>query len=314
MTRNLVLDSLKILLACMVVGIHGGFLTNHPAAYFLTVNGLFRIAVPIFFIINGYYFSKVKDRESFVTWVTKSLLLYTFWSIIFSFFWINSESLDAGKIIEFIIVGYGHLWYLPAMIGAGILTFLLKGNTKIGIASAIICYLCGVIIQYTGNYHLSTSAELDKLTNIVYLHRNFLFFAFPFFYIGQLLNTSQLIKSIDRTYIILAFIFGGLFLIGESWNSYTNPLHDDPWFDNYLSLIIICPTIFIIANRCRFQYGNRYLAQMSASIYLIHPLWLIYLNSIAVPAGTLMTLGCISLSLVSSYILIKLHKYFKFIL
>ena len=57
MARNISLDITKILLACMVVALHVGiFIDLNPVSYQITVNGLFRIAVPIFFIINGFFF------------------------------------------------------------------------------------------------------------------------------------------------------------------------------------------------------------------------------------------------------------------
>lgn len=50
------LDALKVVLAICVVALHckvfGG---NDTAIGYMLGNGLFRVAVPVFFIINGYY-------------------------------------------------------------------------------------------------------------------------------------------------------------------------------------------------------------------------------------------------------------------
>lgn len=49
--RNISLDLLKIILAIFVVGLHCGFLKDIDFSLkVLTVNGVFRIAVPILFV------------------------------------------------------------------------------------------------------------------------------------------------------------------------------------------------------------------------------------------------------------------------
>lgn len=53
MERNVALDLLKLTMAAMVVGLHAGFLNDFSSlGYYITVNGIFRIAVPVFFVIN----------------------------------------------------------------------------------------------------------------------------------------------------------------------------------------------------------------------------------------------------------------------
>lgn len=63
LVRNGALDVLKIAMAFIVVGMHAGFLTDiSPIAAYLTANGLFRIAVPVFLLINGYFFIGARPR------------------------------------------------------------------------------------------------------------------------------------------------------------------------------------------------------------------------------------------------------------
>ena len=48
----------------MIVGLHAGFLKDvNEYVSFLTVEGLFRIAVPLFFIINGYFYHLYYERK-----------------------------------------------------------------------------------------------------------------------------------------------------------------------------------------------------------------------------------------------------------
>jgi hypothetical protein len=47
-------------MAFMIVGLHAGFLGEYTKlGHYLTVNGVFRVAVPVFLIINGFYFYPV---------------------------------------------------------------------------------------------------------------------------------------------------------------------------------------------------------------------------------------------------------------
>lgn len=51
MNRNFSLDILKLFMAFMVVGLHAGFLGDFTSlGEYLSVNGIFRIAVPIFLV------------------------------------------------------------------------------------------------------------------------------------------------------------------------------------------------------------------------------------------------------------------------
>lgn len=57
MSRKISLDILKLLMSFMVVGLHAGFLGDVDLlGEYLTVNGIFRLAVPTFLVINGFYF------------------------------------------------------------------------------------------------------------------------------------------------------------------------------------------------------------------------------------------------------------------
>ena len=86
--RSLSIDILKVILALMVVGIHSGFLEDISAlGRYLTVSGLFRMAVPIFFVINGFYFFSVPP-EKISHWFKRVIQLYLFWTIVYIGYWL----------------------------------------------------------------------------------------------------------------------------------------------------------------------------------------------------------------------------------
>ena len=66
MGRNLSIDVLKIILAIFVVFLHMNFLKEtYPLMSFLLVNGIFRIAVPVFLVITGFYFFHIDTTKNF---------------------------------------------------------------------------------------------------------------------------------------------------------------------------------------------------------------------------------------------------------
>lgn len=181
MERNVCLDVLKLSMAFMIVGLHAHFLRDISSlAEYLTVQGLFRIAVPIFLLINGYYFYTVVSAHKCGIWFKRVFLLYIIWMSVYSYFWFPPPDLSIIWFVKFahkIIIGYHHLWYISGMIGAALLVMLLKeADTRLLITSIILTFAGGVAIQYIGNYHLYEGTIVDRFFNFNWFHRNFFFF------------------------------------------------------------------------------------------------------------------------------------------
>ncbi|WP_318494056.1 acyltransferase family protein [Photobacterium leiognathi] len=311
MRRNLLLDALKVLLAIMVVGMHAGFLKEFPLGNFLTSQGAFRIAVPIFFVINGYYFGVVKDIKSLIIWVKRVVSLYVFWMLFYAYFWFRPDSFDVieiVKVIKTIVVGHHHLWYLPGMIGAGVLTYFFREHLKLGVVVALTCFVGGVGIQYLGSYHFFESNVLDKLFNLTFIHRNFLFLGFPFFLVGFLIKLEKLSFLSDKVNFI--FVLGVLLLSVESYFNFVNS-YKDGGFDNYFSLIFICPAIFILVLNSDRKTDNKNIALLSTGIYFIHPFCMSVLGKLGFDTGTIFAFMVLALSVFASVVLIKIKDRFK---
>ncbi|HCK1878354.1 TPA: hypothetical protein NY287_002876 [Escherichia coli] len=68
--RNQLADFARVFMAFIVVAIHVNIFYEHPALNKITVDGFFRIAVPFFLMINGYYFHEnISHVESFKKWL-----------------------------------------------------------------------------------------------------------------------------------------------------------------------------------------------------------------------------------------------------
>jgi surface polysaccharide O-acyltransferase-like enzyme len=305
-------------MAFMVLGLHAGFLSDYSkSGEFLFVNGIFRIAVPIFFIINGYYFYSSLDNNTQATWLKKIATLYFIWMAFYAPIWFVVPYLESEPIANILItsiIGYHHLWYVSGLIGAALLLMLLKNINTLAMTSLIILtFLIGVIIQYSGNYHIFKDPEIDNILNTTWVHRNFIFLSFPFFCTGFLIKKHSLNNLFSNTHIIIGIVFSIIFLIIESFINLHAPGRDGA-FDNYLTLIFVCPLIFIYFQKKYTEGKTKNIALYSSAIYFIHSFVLSLLRFITDLKGTVMTILAIVISVFISFYIIKLNKIVKIIL
>ncbi len=302
----------------MVVGLHAGFLNDiSTIGAYLTNNGLFRISVPIFLLINGFYFYPILSKSNALYWFKRVLYLYLFWMLFYSYFWFSLSDdtlIELIKIVHTFIIGYFHLWYLSGMIGAAALALMVnKLSLRLMITIVLFTFTSGVIIQYVGNYHISDNIFVDKFFNYHWFHRNFLFLAFPFFFIGFLINKFNLQTKISLNLSMVLSIIGILLLIGESYLNYINPLRDGG-FDNFISLLLVCPAIFLVIMNLNLTSKSKQLSFYATGVYFIHPIFLILYRKFSNFEGTSLTFFVIISSIIMSYFLIKVNNRVKFIL
>ncbi|WP_345987979.1 acyltransferase family protein [Sulfurimonas sp. HSL1-2] len=318
LSRNIALDILKLVMAFIVIGLHTQFLHDFTkVGNFLTCNGVFRIAVPMFLLINGFYFYSFACEKKYIHWFKRVLFLYLFWMMVYSYFWwkpfeISLETLLA--ILEIFLVGYLHLWYLAALLGAALIMIIVKKfSAKTLVAAILITFLSGTAIQYAGNYHIFDMPLLDRVANTKWVYRNFLFFAFPFFSIGFFINKYDVHKKISFELSLIVTVIGFILVLGESYLNLLSPINDKD-FDMLVSLLILCPILFILFMNFEFKGGSKQFALYASGVYFVHLIILfayrkfMHLNSIE------LTLAVIATSLFISFFLIKINSKLKFIL
>jgi surface polysaccharide O-acyltransferase-like enzyme len=305
-------------MAFMVVGIHAGFLGDLSLlGQHLTVNGLFRLAVPIFLIINGYYFFYVMSKDQQFNWLKRISILYIVWMVFYSYFWFSTPDFSLigfAKFIKQIIIGYHHLWYVSGMIGGALLLMVFSGySSKILIVSIIFTFLIGVFIQYLGNYHILENTIFYTLFNYNWVHRNMVFFSYPFFCIGYLINKHSLHNKITLKFASGLSILGLIFLFTESYINYHQE-SSDRGIDNLISLLFVCPFVFISFIKINISGSSKNLALYSSAIYFIHVFVLFFLRKLTELDVTSLTLATILASVFFSYFIIKANERLKFIL
>lgn len=140
MKRNTAVDTIKVIMACMVVLIHTKpFVDQVPFLGDIIQYSLPRLAVPFFLLAAGYYYSKGFDRLTWKTrlfnYLRRMVILYTFWSIIYGGF-LASDVMkglyEGSNIFRIVLLNYFirglfyHLWYFPAVIFSVIVLNFVK--------------------------------------------------------------------------------------------------------------------------------------------------------------------------------------------
>ncbi len=265
MGRNLSIDVLKIILAFFVVFLHMNFLKEtYPVLSYILVNGLFRIAVPVFLVITGFYFFHIDSAKKLKKWLFRTFLLYAIWMLIYVSYWKDNE-----QIWLTIIFGYHHLWYLIGTFFSGFLLYFLRNqSSRLLLTLAIFLFLFGYVVQVSGNLHY-LNTESDSLLNDYLLYRNFLFVCFPFLTIGFLINKHRIDISTYKNSSLLV-ILSILGVIAEAFFNYKYISSEST--DILFSLIFASPLLFLYCQKIYIKTTSKVLASLSTAIYVVHPL------------------------------------------
>ena len=319
MKRNIVLDLLRLVLAFMVVGIHTHFLHDiSPVGSFLTVHGLFTIAVPVFLLISGFYMFPVLEKGEENKWIKRILIIYLVWMAFYAYKWlldVPDYSIDSiSRVVHRFLFGYAHLWYIAGLLGA---TFLLKwmhryASSSVMIASVFITFLLGVFIEHINYWHLAQNSTLQTIFSFDWIYRNFLFVSYPFLAIGYLINRYSLHKKISIPSLLFFCVAGiGLILMESYHNFQTHQTNSD----NLLSILFAAPVIFLLFMKLNVDGYTKKLALYAASIYFIHIFFVHVFEYLHIDLGeTLLTFVVYILSAIASYFIVKLHERVPYIL
>ncbi|MEY8759404.1 acyltransferase family protein [Chryseobacterium tongliaoense] len=267
MRRSLSIDVLKIILAFFVVFLHMHLLRDtYPELSYVLVNGLFRIGVPVFLIITGYYFYHIDTADKLKKWLVRLFLLYALWSLIYIPIWKEDDSW-----VMNIIFGYHHLWYLIGTFFAGIMLFFLrKKSTVTLVVISLVLFCCGYCIQLWGNLHPFTG-NMDSTLNAYPLYRNFLFVCFPFLSVGFLIKKLDIDVKLKPSLFQVMLVIG-LVMLEAFFNYKIIGLDKKDSIDLLFSLMIACPVVFLYGKNKIFLSDSKILANLSTAIYLVHPL------------------------------------------
>lgn len=301
MERNILLDYFKIILSILVICIHMlPLFGNGEFTGWIISHGLARIAVPIFFIICGYYIGpKLNDPKKIRKYLIHLIIVYVTWMVIYLPFYYGAFY-NIKNTIRIVVIGYHHLWYIPALISGIVFFFIINKYVK-----NHICILVIALSLFLFGFYCS----LDYAR--VYYYRNGIIMGFPFIALGYYLQKYNYAEKVKNSYLLIGIFIGLVLLVGESYFQYINSGGFNPYQDFRLALLIICPAIFLyIQKHAVISSGKEFVAILFSGIYFIHPL---AMNIIGMPQ-TYMIYKLplvVILSIALSYIVYLINKRVK---
>ena len=292
------IDVLKAVCAFMVVCIHAPF----PGQIGECITSLFRIAVPIFFMITGYFYSFLIQKGKRLSQIKKIFLItvrayfvFICWKIIFliikgkcylRLFFVDVFSFDS--IVKFVLFNENriapHLWYLSAVLYVLLIAWLID---RFKARKLIICAVPFLLLVdlVLGKYSLFLLGKEFPY----YLVRNFLFVGIPYFYIGLLIFIfRKILFRFKRTWLICAMIFFSLTTLCE--RSFLIYLGKNAVREHYFSTTFLAISIFIYFlyegynNIKQENIFTNFLSiigrDFSAYIYIMHPIFISIISAV----------------------------------
>lgn len=323
-------DILKLILAIFVVGIH-----TMPVT--INIRPLFRIAVPLFFLMSSFFFfhkqSRLENNEdkrrAFLSYLRRIVILYLFWTIlllpyiIYSKGWYHFDLQVGLKIVKsFLFSGtFPASWYLTASIISISVVWLLSkyiNNTIllcIGILSYIVCCI-------TSNY----LSLCEDFPSAIGLYKSFSFVfgkpcnsfvgALLFICIGKVFAEKRVYLNnkllLALFLLFLVFLFVEAEIIRSNRFNLTKIDYSD---DCFFSLPLLCMFLFMLLgqNPITLHVNTRVLRNCSTIIYCIHLTISNLLRiSLGLLSGCLLFIAVAIISLCISFLILRIERFSRF--
>ena len=253
--RNYSVDYFKYFCALLIIVIH-----EHP---FIDISESFnsvftgtvtRIAVPFFFVVSGYFYSKklYAGKKPFKAYILKLFCAYTFWSIIYAIRLIIIEnrkgSLNTeffrGLLIKYFLYGISeHLWYcISLFVAICLITVIHKiklSSISIYISCFVYALMClGITYKTTLGNNIPYLCSLFALKIFFKIIFRLFMFGVCFVFLGDFIaKYEERLKNTKSANIFLM-----LSLILYAVEKYFNVLRGD----NLLLNVSLFPLVFFI--------------------------------------------------------------------
>ncbi len=284
--RNCSIDIFRIFCAFSVVAVHAHpFKEINSSLYFFFCEISSRIAVPFFFTVIGYYFfKKLENGISVISYIKKLFKDYLFWSAVYSVIFIFLKILnksDVSNITKGLISGflfYGiseHLWFFPALfIGLFVILILYKLNLKfILVPLSIFIYTINIL----STAYSEIAAEIPFFyifTSIDYRILRTLTVALPYLSLGLILNVIKT-QKINNFVLKIFLIFSIGFYITEKLIIEESSLGRSSVNCFSLYILIFFIMLILIKNPAKKYKRAAHFSKITADfIYFAHPVFL----------------------------------------
>ena len=281
-----VFDNARLIAAFFIIVIHTSpLLSFSPTADFALTRVAARFAVPLFFMLSGYFLNPAKPQrllKKTTVLYTASICLYLPLNVYSGYFQENT-AWEIGKDLLWNGTFY-HLWYLPAVIsGAALTAFLIQ---KLGLHAmgwiAAGLYAIGLFGDSYYGLAVQTSAGTALygfLFQIFDYTRNGLFFAPLFLFLGMTVRQSRHPFN-PKIYVMLFASLLLLFAEGLTLHHFQLQRHDSM----YLFLVPFMYSLFLVLSH--FNQGNiPVMRSLSMLIYILHPWCIVFVRGFAKLTG-----------------------------
>lgn len=246
--RSLAVDLLKIAMAICVIGIHANpFWRVYPDAGLVTGDGLFRLAVPVFLVVNGYYFLPQAEQGRGWGYVRRIVTLYVLWSLLYlPLSWKDYTVQSPAGLIVLILNGYWHLWYLSSLaLAAAVAVAVHRWASGPLVALAALTFAGGIAMSALIAWQvIPVYGPVVGSGDI--LHRNGLLLSLPFFVIGMLMRRHNWPGRLPRGRVAGLAALGVVLIPVESILWRVLPPQGVP-HDNMIVLALAAPMVVMLA-------------------------------------------------------------------
>ncbi len=287
------LDIVKFISAFLVICIHcGPLLDVSETGNFVLVQIIARLAVPFFFVTSGFlFFRKIdlkrewndyENRTKLKHYVVRLCKIYLIWTILylpFNYLLAADNGISVMEILrylrDFFFTGsYYHLWFLPALILAVYIVYLLLfflGLQKT-VWIGIVLYLLGMAGNVYGDFILQLPVigkVLDIYLKLFSTTRNGLFFGVLFVVIGAIFAKRNF--YFKNCYVVFGMIVSIALLFAECFLLRSYGFMND-LTSMYLMNIPCMFFIFLFLLRIQLKKRKAYkvLRVLSLLIYVLH--------------------------------------------
>ncbi|MBP1040160.1 membrane-bound serine racemase VanT [Vagococcus sp. BWB3-3] len=281
--ENQGIQQFRLIAAVMVIAIHClPFQQLSPEMDGLITLTLFRVAVPFFFMVTGFFVlgpaleNTYPARFRLRSFLKKQLGLYMGVNLLFLPLAFYNGSLSGNtpfsKLIQLgLFDGFlYHLWYFPAIItGVILLTFLMK---KLSFPMISVIAICLYLIGLGGDSWFGIIKQVPLLNDFYarLFHffggtRNGLFFAPLFLCLGAFLYRRK--AELKPKKVLLFFAIVALLLEGYLLHRFSQVRHDSM----YLTLPLVMVFLFPIIYQWQPKLKCRKATDLSLGLYILHP-------------------------------------------
>lgn len=269
--RSRAVDVLKLALALMVVGIHANpFAPLGRTAILLTGDGLFRLAVPVFLLFNGYFLQAALLRGRGWGYVKHAAQLYALWMLLYlPLYWPLLASRGVLQNLRTLVFGYWHLWYLAGMVMAAALIVLIAGWSSRRLLWLMgLSFLGGIVVTYGMAFAVITPIKA-VFSDPLLANRNPLLLCLPYMLAGVLIARQGLAERLSLTLLRSAAAFGIVLTLAESLllahYAVKGVAHD-----NLIALGLAAPALMLLALKSHATLQGRGLGDYASGIYFLH--------------------------------------------